>query len=395
MDDIQRLQMMLSSNATKYFGNGSDGELNTTGNVIINVEKEDATTVVKQYKGITINKGHSLTVDKRCRGLILYSLGDVDIYGTIDMDYKSAYIDPIDTKPLMIAKKTVKKLYYPLGNEFELLGVGGYGGNGGIGGGVTNYYGGRGGRGRNGLWFGGSVGGGGGGGTAGYYKDRSSYPYNDIGYGGDGGDATTIYYSSGGSGAYIDNENETSANGEDGSDGAGGGGGAVNQRNNSIYDLHGGDGASTYIIYGDSNLQRYGAGGGGGAVSRSTYSDGNGEDGYYGIGHGGGLIVIIAKGNITIHDEGIIHANGGSGGDGGDGYCNQSSRDVDGAGGGGGGGGSGGGIIALFHEGTYQNYGTLKVNGGGGGSGGDGDMKGSIGEYGADGGIGTIKVVQL
>lgn len=81
-----------------YFGDGSDGSLNTTGNVTYTVQNKsgsyDGDTVVLQYSSLTVNTGHILTVDQPCRGLVIYVNGNCTINGTISMSQKGGKSNP-------------------------------------------------------------------------------------------------------------------------------------------------------------------------------------------------------------------------------------------------------------------------------------------------------------
>lgn len=335
------------------FGNGSDGEFNSTGNVILPVATEDAASVIRQYTSFTLNAGHTLTVDKRCRGLFIFCQGDVTINGTIDMNGKCGKVGK--------ANSTQRILQIPVGAytvDVPSGGVGGNGGTGGTGGSNGSYTGGSGGTGQSGaagVWFGGGFAGGGGGGGSG-----APYAANG-GNGGNGGSndmdlavakgvahcggkgANRVYYS----GRYS---------------GAGGGGGGV----------VGGDGGS--LGYDQAGV----TGGSGGA--------------------GGGLICIICRGNLTLGPTGIIRANGEAGGDGGNGGSTTSSGSG-GGGGGAGGGGGGGGVVVAAWKGVITSSGAVQVNGGTRGLGGQPGTGTSgtatAGGNGTSGSVGTIITVQL
>jgi len=80
-----------------YFGDSSDGALSTSGNVTHTVQNAsgfDGDMVIKQYTNLTINSGHTMTVDDNCRGMLLYVNGDFVLNGTISMDGKGAHADP-------------------------------------------------------------------------------------------------------------------------------------------------------------------------------------------------------------------------------------------------------------------------------------------------------------
>ena len=50
----------------------------------------DGDAIVKQYSSITIDAGDTVTVQNRCKGLILYCQGDCTIDGTLTMTAKGA-----------------------------------------------------------------------------------------------------------------------------------------------------------------------------------------------------------------------------------------------------------------------------------------------------------------
>lgn len=333
----------------EVFGNGSDGVFDSAGNVTLAVPVEDESVIVKQYTSLKLNAGHTLTVDKRCRGLIIKVRGNVTIDGTIDLSGKAANVKP-DSGSLALS---LKALTYTLP-------IGGGGGAGGKGGGT---YGGAGGAAGVGAWYGGSRGGGGGGGAS-----ASSYGENSYDGPGYAGGASNPGYAgaAGGPGA--------------GSNGSGGAGGRAPQY------VPGSAGA------GGSSVNGGGAGGGGGA------SIGNGAAGADGTNWGGGLLIIIASGDVSIGANGIVRANGGNGAAGGEGGSSIGGDYAAPGGGGGGGGGAGGGIVAIYHAGAYANGGTVQANGGAGGNGGTtgtggSGIDGAAGSSGSIGGISIIKVV--
>lgn len=67
-----------------YFGNKSDGDLYTTGNVSF-TSTTDGPTIYKYFNNVTINAGHVVTVSNRCKGLVMYCAGDCIIDGTLTM----------------------------------------------------------------------------------------------------------------------------------------------------------------------------------------------------------------------------------------------------------------------------------------------------------------------
>ena len=322
------------------FGDGSDGVLNTTGNVTFDVS-EDGPPVIKQYSSITINSEHTITTSNRCGGLILFSLGDVVINGIIDMSSK---------KPLKEFGVLNTFLEYLLLKQFNVpLVYGGSGGNGGNGGRGHWFVGNEaqpGGIGTHGGLSGGGFGGGGGGGGA-YYDN---WPTE----GGAGGDGGICGLGFGGEALNIKGA-KAGHKGKDGLYGGGGGGGLISLST-----------SSTVISGAGADYPGGGGGGGNGGTATETP-----ESGTTGNGIPGGAIYIIAKGNITIGSTGkiLVHASG-TGGKGGKGAATTTGYGGNG-GGGGGGGGAGGGLVVLLHKGTFVNNGQISGNGSGAGSGGD------------------------
>lgn len=108
-EEAINFQLQGEEGVSEEFGDGSDGVLNTTSNVIIPVAQQDVTTVIKNYKSLTINAGHTMSLASRCRGLIIYVDGDVVINGTIDVTGKSAFVNPNSVEPILIPI-TIKKM---------------------------------------------------------------------------------------------------------------------------------------------------------------------------------------------------------------------------------------------------------------------------------------------
>ena len=349
----------------EFFGDGSDGVLNTTGNISLPSTLNGAVTI-RQYQSIKINAGHILTTTNPCQGLVLYSQGDVEINGIIDMSQKAGLASNGHVVPVLI---TNLKKTNPFGMQFynQLTTVlqslkGGQGGNGGQGGGVAGN--GRSAGGARGLGRinQGGFGGGGGGGCAGASApggNGGSVEFAELG----GGDSSSIAINGSSSPSNITIHRYN---------GAGGNGGLYNSFN--VTSSKGGK------CFGGG-----GGGSGGANGSSSTAFSFTGIDGQY----AGGFILIIAKGDITIGSTGVIRANGGNGGNGGNSAATFASA------GGGGGGGAGGGVIAIFHKKTYANNGTIQVNGGSGGSGGTGNGTGETGGSGVAGAVGTIHIQQI
>lgn len=339
------------------FGDGRDGAL-TTG-ATISLAADDTYTVVKQYTSFNLPAGQTLTVDKRVRGLVIFCRGDVTISGTINMSGKSAKADR--------SESIQRFIQVPVGTLAWEIPAGGPGGDGGSGGSGWSA-GGSGRAGTAGLWIGGGWGGAGGGGSGG---GEDSYPG---GTGGAGGTSDlTIATGASGTGGT-----QASRPGGQGGNFSGGGGGA-------------GNAAGTGPAGGGGG----GAGFNGGYGGEGRYGGAAGSNGSSISAAGGGLVIIIAKGNVTINSGGQILASGINGGAGGAGGSDGGAYGADGNGGGGQGGG-GGGTVFIALKGIYTNSGTINVNGGAGGAGGlkGGDI-GYPGFAGTAGSAGQIKVVQL
>lgn len=318
-----------------YFGDGSDGALNTAGSVNLNSDTgvNDTGVVIKNYTNITINAGHTVTATTRAKALLLYATGNVVINGTLTMSSKgaaaAAAADVVVSKFIADALLPNEKAL----TAFRSVQVGGAAGTGG----GANTVGGTGGTISNGT------GGGGGGGGAGGSSTG----------GGAGAAGTAICGGSGGGGAAA---SASAVSG--GAAAANGGVGGAGQ--NMVGNVGGGGGG--------------GAGNAGGAGGTFNSAGTNGTAGGNG---GGGLLIIVAAGTVTIGATGVVSSNGGNGGAGGNGGSNNGA----------GGGGAGGGRIIILSVGAYSNSGTVQANGGTGGAVGTG---GSGGAAGGAGGAGAI-----
>ncbi len=323
--------------------------------------------IVNDYKSFRVRPGctYSTRIDVPVRALVIRSLGDIIIDGTISLDKRGGCGDR----------------YITIGGEqYDLLG--GFGGNGGSGftGGVDN--GGKidcGQRAAGGLRGGGGGGGGGGigAGDGGPKNARS----DQVGVRG-----SRAFTTQGHSGCEVE--------GTAGTFGAGGGGSCFKFGENGY--AYGGLG-------GDCTAWSGAAGGGGGIDARFPSSGlfASASDGYRGKDKeiGGGALVLIAAGNVIINSTGTITARGGEGEHGGDANRNY-GRPNGWAGGGGGGGGSGGGRVIILYRGSYINNGNIDLSGGLGGLGGSGwDDYGyhstCNGYKGSPGQAGSVQVKQL
>src|SRR5690606_33649267 len=124
-----------------FFGDGSDGDFVSTGDVAVEVGQDDGPPAVEQYGSFHLRQGHRLTVDRRCRGLIIYVQGDCRIDGIIDMSMKAPLSVPREaTLPHIFPVSVSKGLLWP-GQSIDptdmiaaYLVIGGEGGDGGAGG---------------------------------------------------------------------------------------------------------------------------------------------------------------------------------------------------------------------------------------------------------------------
>jgi len=328
-----------------YYGDRSDGFLSTSGDVTHTVLNKDGLydgdMYVANYSTLTINGGHTMTVDQPCKGLLVYVNGNCIIDGSLTMTARGAFEDPSGT----VSATGIRLPMIGAGSDTltaaDFAGCGaaaiaavanqkGISGNGKIF--TIDREGGAGGVGVNNLSSGNNGGtgaqksGGGGSGASGYGLGGGS---------GDGGDGTCFSGGAGSGGVYC-------ASGNDGQD-YGGAGGYANS------------GAYTPSTGG-------GAGNPGGAGSGTPV----GEVGGAGTG---GLLILIVGGNLTISGSGKISANGMNGGA------------IGGA-------GSGGGNVLVLYAGNLSNSGSIEADGGiGAAFPGAGD--------GGDGGAGSVQTAQV
>jgi hypothetical protein len=83
-----------TASSLNYWGDGSDGALNTIGNYNFPTV-QDGDAYVANLTELTINYGHTLSVSNRNKGLFIYCQGDASIAGTLSMTGKGAYADPV------------------------------------------------------------------------------------------------------------------------------------------------------------------------------------------------------------------------------------------------------------------------------------------------------------
>ena len=81
-----------------YFGDGSDGALTTSGNVVFtpeNISGSDADMIVKNYTTLDVTSSYSLSSDSKCRGMFIYVKGNCTIAGSISMSTKASTASPL------------------------------------------------------------------------------------------------------------------------------------------------------------------------------------------------------------------------------------------------------------------------------------------------------------
>ena len=268
----------VSQSAITWFGTGVNGHLNTTGSVTF-TSTLDGEVVVRNYKSLTLNAGHTMTVSNRCRGLLIYVSGDCTINGTVTMTSKGAKATG-SYAHYVYQSKNYYGNFLPMYqfNSVKLYGSGSSGGSANSNGrSVGEGYTGGGGGGYNGnsgsagtSWSGGSGGGAGPSATGG--RDYA-------GVGGAGSAANT----GGGAGNPA---------------GAGGGSGLAGD--------NGTGGLIIFIVKGTFTL---------GNTGRITANGANGGFGSAGGGGGsGGGRIIILYSQGYINNGGTITVNGGIGG---------------------------------------------------------------------------------
>ena len=267
-----------SQSAITWFGTGANGSLNTTASVSF-ATSNDAEVLVRNYKSLTINAGHTMTVSNRCKGLLIYVAGDCTINGTLTMTAKGA--NAVGTAAHYVYQ--AKNYYGNFIPQYQFNSVKLYGS--GSGGGAASTAGRSAGEGYTGGGGGGYAGGAGAAGTS-----------WSGGSGGGGGPSATAGSINGGAGGAGSAANTGGGAGNNG--GAGGPGG-----------ISGGNGTGGVIILvvkGTFTL------GNTGIITALGVNGGNGSAGGGG-GSGGGRIVILYNQGY-INNGGTISVSGGVGG---------------------------------------------------------------------------------
>ena len=365
-----------------YMGDGSDGALSTTGNVTHTVQNTngsyDGDMVVKQYSSLTINAGHTMTVNQPCRGMFIYVSGNCTIDGTLSMTGKGGASDPTASggsdSNAVGANGLQLGLMTPSGTDtFTNDGTGFNGAGTAVRTAIANTDN----ISSNGTIF--SISKLGASGPAG--SGASTYGSSVDGNDGTTGGAT-ISTGSGGTGQQQ--ENSGSAVPGDGGDGGAfsGGSGGGGAGSNSGGTANGGDGGNYGGAGGDGVNANWGsvsiaggAGNPGGATDQSDYPPiTDAPDGV------GGIVWLLVGGNLTIGANGKIEAEGLTGG----------SAYVDG-------GSSGGGAIFVLHTGTYtvDNTNSTPISAAGGVSANSGQNTSYRGGHGGDGGFHTAQLDRI
>ena len=309
------------SSYNNYFGTGIDGDVTVSSSVQISSSTSPAglnntlygDPIVKNYTNLTINTGILFSPLRPCRGLIIYCTGNLTVNGTISMTSKGGGVGYKLASPLGLAPVTdarydlINGTIYVNNVSSSAYRVGGRG--------IPLHW--------NwapsgSVWFS-------------NYKIRAAILSGSVAGGGPSVAGTAGIFCCGG---------------------GGGGGGAIN--------VSGGSGGRGSIFSG-------GCGGQGGSKNVATGvsalfeaiaapAPGMGNAGYSNK-PGGGLLVLIVRGNITVN--GSVLSNGANGGNAADTPGTEQGA----------GGGAGGGRIIILYGGTYTNSGTVTVTGGAAGVG--------------------------
>lgn len=322
----------------------------------------DGDMKVLNYTSLTVSSGNELTVDQPCRGLLIYVQGDCTINGTLRMKARAPYANPTTSGASDNNAVSSSGLRFPflkaggsdtLTADASLLNGCGTAARSAI----ANH------------------------------KDISS----------NGVIATLVRQgANGGGGRSSQGNGNNGSNGGTGQTGGGGGGSQYSSSGSSGGGVYGscwggGSGGGGSDAGGVATSATIWCGpGGNGAGSGSWTSTGgggnpagtNGASGIkanYGAGYnGGGALILIVGGNLTIGASGVINANGHD--------MPRNSSNVAGAG-----GGAGGGNILIAHRGTYTNNGTVEAVGGLG----DRNVGSPGNNQGGGGGTGSVQVIQI
>jgi len=346
-----------------YYGDGSDGVLNSSGNVTETVQNKngsyDGDMLVKQYSSFTLNSGHTYTTDQPCRGMFIYVKGDCTINGTLSMSARGAAADPTssggsdnNSVPSAGIQYGIAQAGY--GQSLTMTGGATFNGCGtAVRSVVSSQKDGTGtnynvhtvprvasnGSGRPSVS---------GNGTKENPSDirggNASYGSSACGGGGAGGQAYETTDGQGGAGG-----NSTCFTGGSGGGGAAGGGAADSGHRGNDASSNGGSGGQG----GNHNESGSRPTGTGGAGNPGGPDGSVGQNGSNDAGDGtGGLLFLLVQGNLTIGSGGSVQANGTRGGDSTASGDNSST-----------GGGAGGGHICIICSGTITASGATITQG--------------------------------
>ena len=310
-----------------YFGNGSLGDVTISTSQTF-TSSVDGNPVIREYNTLTLNASATMSINNRCKGMVIYVRGNCTINGMIDMSGKGAVAGASTSSfpEIYVRKNTGSVLLSPHSQTLT--------------------------------------------------SDNILIPSENNNQASYVGNVTTFNVPrAGAAGAAQPSIQTAGVNGVNGVNGQCGGGGGGSSGRYSYPGTIGGSGS----CYG-GGAGGGGAGGNHSAVIPSQYSgiggtgigqaagDNNGGGGagnppgptaFTAPGTGvGGVIYIIVGGNLNIGASAKIQSTGSVGGG-----CS-----IDDGSRGGAGGGSGGGSITLIYGGTYANSGTITANGGLGGT---------------------------
>tara|TARA_E500000318_G_scaffold110778_2_gene127186 strand:+ start:677 stop:1675 length:999 start_codon:yes stop_codon:yes gene_type:complete len=316
----------------------------------------DGDMVVKQYTSMIIDSGDTVTTDYPCRGLMILVQGDCTINGTIDLRNKAPFADPtasggsdsnaVDSNGLRFPFVTasgsttlnpVNTLLNGCGNTARSV--------------MANFIGTSANKTVLSLVRQGASGG----------ARRTS-----IGVGNDGSNGSTGQTGGGGGGGYYGGSGSSGAGAYGNCWGGGSGGGGMDNGNVSQNATNWCGAGGNGVGYGGLSAQ--GGAGHPAGTSGSTSILANAGDGYA----GGGALILIVGGNLTIGASGVI---------------NVSALTLPTGSIAGGGGHAGGGNVILAHKGTYTNNGTVNVQGG--------QATNTNEQRGGHGGNGSLQTLQI
>ena len=351
---------------SQYFGDGSDGALDTTGDVTHTVQNKsgsyDGDMVVMQYTSLDINSGHTMTVDQPCRGMFIYVTGNCEIAGTLHLDLKGGNSNPTTSGGHDSSAVNANGLRLPMltASGSDTLATADFAGSGDD---IVTAVAFQAGVSGNGTIFKVAQEGGSGGGGGGAFGHNWACGNGSAGTAG-ATSAATISSGGGGGASALSNSAKNSTGGAGGTGGAfsGGSGGAGNDAGTGnaggSYGGAGGNGSCPNCHNGNSA---------GGAGNPGGNSCGGGNCSIaFGASGVGGLIWLVVGGDLII--TGTISADGGPGRG-----AHRAS------------GGSGAGAIMILYAGTLSNSGSVAASGGSGGGGGVGECPNSAGAGGAGG----------